>query len=148
MKLDNNFARPAAGSGPGAYRQYARDWLQSNLPQHMRADSLDYRTPTLQESRDGEARMYDAGLAGMTWPTEYGGLGLSLREHLAVNKEVGALPMPESVSSIGKELAGPIIMAVGTEEQKRQFLPAILEMREYWCQGFSEPGAASCLSAR
>ena len=146
MKLDNNFARPAAGSGPGAYRQYARDWLQSNLPQHMRADSLDYRTPTLQESRDWEARMYDAGLAGMTWPTEYGGLGLSLREHLAVNKEVGALPMPESVSSIGKELAGPIIMAVGTEAQKRQFLPAILEMREYWCQGFSEPDAGSDLA--
>ena len=146
MKLDNNFARPAAGTGAGVYRQYARDWLQANLPAHMRADSLDYRTSTLDECRDWEARMYQAGLAGMTWPTEYGGLGLSLREHLAVNKEVGALPMSESVSSIGKELAGPIIMAVGTEEQKRQFLPAILEMREYWCQGFSEPDAGSDLA--
>ena len=146
MKLDNNFARPEAGAGPGVYRQYARDWLQANLPAHMRADSLDYRTSTLEESRDWEARMYQAGLAGMTWPTEYGGLGLSLREHLAVNKEVGALAMPESVSSIGKELAGPIIMAVGTEAQKQQFLPAILEIRNYWCQGFSEPDAGSDLA--
>ena len=146
MKLDHNFARPAPGAGPGAYRQYARDWLASHLPQHMRSDSIEYRTPTLEESRDWEAHMYEAGLAGMTWPTEYGGLGLSLREHLAVNKEVGALPMPESVSSIGKELAGPIIMAVGTEVQKQQFLPAILEMREYWCQGFSEPDAGSDLA--
>ena len=146
MKQEENFARPDAASGPGAYRQYAREWLHSHLPAHMRADSVDYRTPSLDECRDWEARMYQAGLAGMTWPTAYGGHGLSLREHLAVNQEVGALAMPESVSSIGKELAGPIIMAVGTEAQKQTFLPAILEMREYWCQGFSEPEAGSDLA--
>jgi alkylation response protein AidB-like acyl-CoA dehydrogenase len=146
MKQEENFARPDAASGPGAYRQYAREWLHSHLPAHMRADSVDYRTPSLDECRDWEARMYQAGLAGMTWPAAYGGHGLSLREHLAVNQEVGALAMPESVSSIGKELAGPIIMAVGTEAQKQTFLPAILEMREYWCQGFSEPEAGSDLA--
>jgi alkylation response protein AidB-like acyl-CoA dehydrogenase len=146
MKQEENFARPDAASGPGAYRQYAREWLHSHLPAHMRADSVDYRTPSLDECRDWEARMYQAGLAGMTWPAAYGGHGLSLRETLAVNQEVGALAMPESVSSIGKELAGPIIMAVGTEAQKQTFLPAILEMREYWCQGFSEPEAGSDLA--
>ena len=89
-----------------AYRRHAREWLEAHLPTHMRADSLDYRAPILEESRDWEASMYRAGLVGMTWPTAYGGLGLTLREHLVVNKEVGALPMPESISSIGKELAG------------------------------------------
>lgn len=133
-------------TGRDNYRRYAREWLAANLPQHMRADSLDYRTPTLEESRAWEAAMYRAGLAGMTWPTAYGGHGLTLREHLAVNKEVGALPMPESVSSIGKELAGPIIMTVGTEAQKQTFLPAILNMDHYWCQGFSEPDAGSDLA--
>ncbi len=146
MPYDTSVAIPDPAAGRDVYRQHARTWLQANLPAHMRADSLEYRTPTLAECRDFEAAMYQVGLAGMTWPKAYGGHGLSLREHLAVNKEVGALPMPESVSSIGKELAGPIIMAVGTEEQKQAFLPAILEMREYWCQGFSEPDAGSDLA--
>ena len=83
----------------------------------MRADSLDYHAPTLEECRQWEFEMYKAGLAGMTWPKEYGGHGLTLKEHLVVNKEIGALLMPESVSSIAKELAGPIIMTVGTEAQ-------------------------------
>ncbi|WP_396430268.1 acyl-CoA dehydrogenase family protein [Limnohabitans sp.] len=128
------------------YRSYAKKWLADHLPLHMRADTLDYRSPTLEESRQWESEMYKAGLAGMTWPKEYGGHGLSLKEHLAVNKEIGALLMPESVSSIGKELAGPIIMTVGTEEQKTNFLPAILNMDNYWCQGFSEPDAGSDLA--
>ena len=128
------------------YRGHARDWLASNLPAYMRGDSLDYRAPTLQESSAWEADMHQAGLAGMTWPKVYGGHGLSLREHLVVNQEVGRLLMPDSVSSIGKELAGPIIMAVGTEEQKQGFLANILAMREFWCQGFSEPDAGSDLA--
>jgi alkylation response protein AidB-like acyl-CoA dehydrogenase len=146
MHMQKNPVIPDAAAGPAAYRQYARDWLRANLPEHMRSDSLAYRTPSLDESRDWEASMYEAGLAGMTWPKAYGGLGLTLREHLVVNKEIGALPMPESVSSIGKELAGPIIQTVGTEEQKQFFLPRILSMRDYWCQGFSEPDAGSDLA--
>lgn len=134
MHFDQHVAVPDPAAGPEVYRQHARAWLRANLPDFMRGDSLDWRAPTLAESSAWEAAMYQAGLAGMTWPKQYGGHGLSLREHLAVNKEVGALPMPESVSSIGKELAGPIIMAVGTEEQKQAFLPNILSMKQYWCQ--------------
>lgn len=139
-------AIPDPATGREVYRQHARTWLRANLPEHMRADSLNYRTPTLEEARQWEAAQYRAGLAGMTWPKEYGGYGMTLREHLAVNKEIGALPMPESVGSIGKELAGPIIMAVGTEEQKLAMLPDILAMRTFWCQGFSEPDAGSDLA--
>jgi alkylation response protein AidB-like acyl-CoA dehydrogenase len=146
MHIDKRVAVPDPAAGPEVYRHHARNWLRGNLPDFMRADNLAYRMPTLEESRDWEAAMYQAGLAGMTWPKAYGGHGLTLREHLAVNKEIGSLPMPESVSSIGKELAGPIIMTVGTEEQKQTFLPAILAMREYWCQGFSEPDAGSDLA--
>lgn len=146
MRMEKNPAIPDPTAGPSVYRDYARQWLRAHLPEHMRADSLDYRTPTLAECSDWEASMYRAGLAGMTWPKAYGGWGLSLREHLVVNKEVGALAMPESVSSIGKELAGPIIQTVGTEEQKQQFLPRILAIENYWCQGFSEPDAGSDLA--
>jgi alkylation response protein AidB-like acyl-CoA dehydrogenase len=129
-----------------AFRAHARAWLAGNVPPGFLADQPGYAAPSLQQCRDFEAAMHRAGLAGITWPKAYGGHGRTLREHLIANQEIGALALPESVSSIGKELAGPIILAIGTEEQKRRFLPAILEMREMWCQGFSEPEAGSDLA--
>ncbi|WP_065755700.1 acyl-CoA dehydrogenase [Bradyrhizobium paxllaeri] len=140
---------PAAASGDlsgEAYRVAMRRWLRANLPANFRSDSAAFSPPTLPQSIAWEAAMYRAGLAGIIWPKGYGGHGRTLREHLIANQEIGALAMPESVNSIGKELAGPIILAVGTEEQKRRFLPAILEMRDIWCQGFSEPEAGSDLA--
>lgn len=146
MTYQTDVTIPDPAQGRELYRAHARSWLAANLPEHMRSDSLAYRAPTLEECTLWERAMHRAGLAGMTWPTEYGGFGLSLREHLAVNKEIGALMMPESVGSVGKELAGPIIMAVGTEAQKAEFLPRILRLEDYWCQGFSEPDAGSDLA--
>lgn len=139
---------PAAGENltGEAYRDVMHRWLHANLPAGFRSDSAAFAPPTLQQSVAWEAAMYRAGLTGITWPQAYGGHGRSLREHLIANQEIGRLAMPESVNSIGKELAGPIILAVGTEEQKRRLLPAILEMRNIWCQGFSEPEAGSDLA--
>ena len=135
-----------AVQGDSAYRREARHWLTTNLPPRWRSDAPEREYPGLAALKDWEARMHRAGLAGITWPAAYGGHGLTLREHLVVNQEIGRLPMPESMNSIGKELAGPIILAIGTEEQKRRWLPAILDMREIWCQGFSEPEAGSDLA--
>lgn len=129
-----------------AYRQAARAWLNANLPESFRSDSPAFVSPTLDQSKAWEASMYRAGLAGITWPAAYGGHERTLREHLIANQEIGALPIPESVNSIGKELAGPIILAVGTEAQKQRFLPRILDMTNIWCQGFSEPEAGSDLA--
>jgi alkylation response protein AidB-like acyl-CoA dehydrogenase len=112
----------------------------------MRADNEEWQPPSTETCRQFEAKMYSAGLAGMTWPTRFGGRGCSIAEHLAVNKEIGRVLMPESVSSIGKELAGPIILGVGTLEQQEAFLGPILRMEQYWCQGFSEPDAGSDLA--
>jgi alkylation response protein AidB-like acyl-CoA dehydrogenase len=130
----------------GALRARHRAWLAANLPARWRADSVDHAPPTLEEGKDWEAELHRQGLWGVAWPREYGGHGLTLREHLIANQEIGRLPMPESFNSIGKELAGPIILAIATEEQKRRYIPAILEMREIWCQGFSEPEAGSDLA--
>ena len=129
-----------------AYARACRDWLGANLPAAWRLDALDRTPPTLEQSKDYECRLYEAGLAGITWPAAYGGHGRTMREHMLANREIGLAPMPESVNSIGKELAGPIIMAVGTEEQKKRWLPRILDMSEIWCQGFSEPEAGSDLA--
>lgn len=137
----------AANSLTGdTYRRVVRDWLRNELPAGYRSDSVEFSPLTLEQSTAWEAAMHRAGLAGMTWPKAYGGHGRTLREHLIVNQEIGSLAMPDSVNSIGKELAGPIILAIGSEEQKQRFLPAILQMRNIWCQGFSEPEAGSDLA--
>lgn len=125
---------------------HARAWLDANLPATLREDRLQDRAPTVAELCEWEAKLHRAGLVGATWPERYGGGGRSLRDHLDISREIGRTPMPESVNSIGKELAGPIIMAVGTDAQKDAYLPAILEMRDIWCQGFSEPNAGSDLA--
>jgi len=141
---------PAAAADPAidaeAWRAKHRAWLAANLPARWRADNPDYQGPSLEEAKEWEAAMHRQGLWGAAWPRACGGHGLTLREHLVANQEIGRLPMPESVNSIGKELAGPIILAIATEEQKRRYIPAILEMREIWCQGFSEPEAGSDLA--
>lgn len=129
-----------------ALRSHARSWLAANLPPDWRLDSPDYRAPDLAALKAWEARLHGAGFWGAAWPRDYGGHGATLAEHLVVNQEIGRVPMPESVNSIGKELAGPILLAVANDEQKRRFLPAILEMRDIWCQGFSEPEAGSDLA--
>jgi alkylation response protein AidB-like acyl-CoA dehydrogenase len=138
---------PAHDQPPGAYAAHARKWMQDNLTGALRTDRRHEIPATLDSLKAFEADMYRAGLAGITWPKAYGGHGLSLREHLEANREIGLAPVPNAINSIGKELAGPIIQAVGTEVQKQRFLPAILDMTDVWCQGFSEPGAGSDLAA-
>lgn len=141
---------PADTGGPllsgDSYRDAARRWLSENLPVSLRSDSESYVPPRLDQLIAWERALHRAGLAGIAWPRLHGGHGRTLLEHLVASQEIGALAMPESVNSIGKELAGPIIQAIGSEEQKRRFLPAILQMDEIWCQGFSEPEAGSDLA--
>ena len=100
----------------------------------------------MDQRREWERRLYAAGFAGLHWPERYGGQGRTLVEHLIASEEMGRIGAPESVNSMGKEMIGGIILQQGTETQKRRFLPAILEMREIWCQGFSEPEAGSDLA--
>ena len=96
----------------------------------------------------GAASCYDAGYAGLTWPEEYGGRGAPYSHQAIVLEEFakrGARRSHMNVIALG--MAGPTIMAHGTEEQKQRYLPKMLSAEEIWCQGFSEPGAGSDLSA-
>lgn len=139
-------AASAPARDPDAFRGELRGWLAANLPAELRLDDPRYCDPDIARLQEWERACYKAGLWGVTWPEEYGGHGLTIREHLIANQEMGRMPMPASVNSIGKELVGPILMSAGTEAQKTRFLPPILEMTETWCQGFSEPGAGSDLA--
>jgi alkylation response protein AidB-like acyl-CoA dehydrogenase len=116
-----------------AFRAHVRGWLDESLP--------------AEPGREWSRRMYDAGLAGLTWPVEYGGRGAPYTHQAIALEEFARSGAPNHVNVIALGMAGPTIMAHGTEEQRRQYLPKMLSADEIWCQGFSEPDAGSDLSA-
>jgi alkylation response protein AidB-like acyl-CoA dehydrogenase len=116
-----------------AFRAEVRDFLRANLP--------------AEPGREWSRKLYDAGFAGLTWPEAYGGRGAPYNYQAIVLEEFARAEAPGHINVIGIGMAGPTIMAHGTEEQKRAYLPKILSAEEIWCQGFSEPGAGSDLSA-
>ncbi|WP_210497115.1 acyl-CoA dehydrogenase family protein [Microvirga antarctica] len=137
-------------STQNAYRHQVRDWLSANLPDNWNQAG---HWPRLSEAQEQdflinwERRIYAAGYSGISWPKEYGGQGRDHFDELIVNEELGRSEAPESINTIGRELVGPILLSAGTEEQKRHYIPRVLQMEDVWCQGFSEPNAGSDLAA-
>ena len=86
------------------------------------------------------------GYAGLTWPAEYGGGGKSYTHQAILLEEMARAEAPPHVGVIGLGMAGPTIIAHGSEAQKTRHLEPILSAEDIWCQGFSEPGAGSDLA--
>ena len=97
----------------------------------------------LAEQKAFQAKLYDAGFAGITWPKEYGGQGLTSAEQIAWSQESRDYDLPIGAFFIGISMPGNTILELGTEEQKKRYLPKMLRGEEIWCQLFSEPGAGS-----
>ena len=134
-----------------AFRQHVRTWLAENMPREWTrrlAASADVPRPEAYEFlRDWQRRLYEAGFIGLTWPREYGGRGLTVVEELIVHEEMALAKAPPILNILGVGMAGPTIIAYGTEEQKKRYLSRILSGEEIWCQGYSEPNAGSDLAA-
>jgi alkylation response protein AidB-like acyl-CoA dehydrogenase len=127
------------------FRQEVRTWLAEHKPAGPRPDDAagirDYDTGWQRTQHEG-------GWAGIAWPKEYGGRGLSLLEQLIWYEEYGRAGLPSMDSMfVGLNHAGPTLILRGTSEQKAAHLPAILTGDAVWCQGFSEPGAGSDLAS-
>ena len=130
--------------------QFRRDvhaWLIANVPAELRGKGGPGREHEAYEPRLAfNRRLAATGWTGLAWPAEHGA-GASLAEQVAFHEEYARSDAPARVDHIGETLVGPALIAFGTGEQKRRFLPRIRAVDELWCQGFSEPGAGSDLAA-
>lgn len=130
-----------------------RDEIRAFLAEHL---SPDWTGPGAlpPEEREELRRQWrkiltDRGLVAVSWPKEYGGGGLSVIEQAVLAEEFarGGAPDRDENDMFGIDLLGNTLIAVGTEEQKKHFLPRILSGEDRWCQGFSEPDAGSDLAS-
>jgi alkylation response protein AidB-like acyl-CoA dehydrogenase len=136
-----------------AFRAHLRTWLERNKAEVFGRDS----DPLADREEDGDSRwqkmlewhrrLYSAGYAALHWPKEWGGGGTGLVEQVVYQDEVLRLGLPlYGANQLALDRIGFTLMAFGTEEQKRRFLPKMLTAEEIWCQGYSEPGAGSDLA--
>jgi alkylation response protein AidB-like acyl-CoA dehydrogenase len=132
-----------------AFREHCRRWLEENRPPPP-ATPLPQAAYEVTDPGhrtylcDWQARCYEAGLIATDVPREYGGHGHRGLQAVA-SAEVRRASVPYFINWIGLGMTAPTLLAHGTEDQKRRFLPPIFTAQEIWCQGFSEPGAGSDL---
>ncbi len=131
-----------------AFRAEVRSWLEANLPADW-SDKESSMTPEEREQFNAQwtKKLSEGGWICASWPTEYGGRGLSIMESVVLSEEFARANAPMRADFFGDTLVGPTILQWGTEEQKRFFLPKILSGEIAWCQGFSEPDAGSDLAS-
>ncbi len=136
------------GGNPEALRAEVRAWLQQNVPQAWRAALTGTdQDAFVRAQRDWFERLVKAGYATPHWSQEWPGGGRSLAEQKVIFEEVARADAPRLILFfVALYHAACTVMEWGSEEQKRQHLPGILEGR-VWCQGFSEPNAGSDLAA-
>ena len=132
------------------FRDECQVWLDSHVPR-------EWHDPAFRESltagdkiaflKSWQHTLYDGGWVGLAWPQEYGGRSATLMEQVIFNQELARAKAPPLINVLGLIVAGPTITVHGTEEQKRRYLPKILNAEEIWCQGFSEPNSGSDLAS-
>ena len=134
------------------FREETRHWLEANCPPEMRKPGdvcWGGRNPQFSHP-DQEIwlkRMGDKGWTCPTWPSEYGGGGLSKDENKILQEEMGAIGARSPLGSFGIWMLGPALLEFATEEQKKEHLPGIVKGKFWWCQGYSEPGSGSDLAS-
>ena len=126
------------------FRDELRTWLREHQPPDVEA------VTTLEDAeatREWQRTLHAGRWVGINWPVEYGGRGASLTQLAIYDEELARANAPQILGRGGVSLVGPTLMAHGTEEQRRRWMPRILAGDDIWCQLFSEPDAGSDLSA-
>ncbi|MGH1561409.1 acyl-CoA dehydrogenase family protein [Mumia sp. DW29H23] len=127
-----------------AFRRELQAWFEANRP----TAPLDppYSETGLAQHMEWERRLHAAGYAAPGWPAEVGGLGADAWHQMIYDEEYARFELPERLNKMGLVHGGPTVLAHGTEEQQRRWLPDLLSCERIWCQGFSEPEAGSDLA--
>lgn len=134
------------------YRAQAAAWFAENLPEppgfFVPESFLEVSTPEqFAFLRDWQAKVYEAGYLGAAWPEAYGGRGLAQAYQDIATEEMIRARAPIMVNAIGLNWAGPVILDMGSQEDKRRYIKGILTGEDIWCQGFSEPDHGSDLGS-
>jgi alkylation response protein AidB-like acyl-CoA dehydrogenase len=138
------------GSDLDAFRAEAREWLEANFPKSLANQPTAMIPGGEALSEDGKLwkqRMADKGWGAPTWPTEYGGGGLSGAQARVLQQEMARIGAENPVAGMGTSMFGPTLLEYGTDAQKKRHIPPIVRGELRWCQGYSEPGAGSDLAS-
>jgi len=139
------------GETDDAFRSRLRAWLEAALTGRfagLRGAGGPGREHEAHDERVAWNReLAAAGWTCLGWPPGHGGRGATLAQQVIFHEEYARSGAPARVGYVGEELLGPTLIAFGTPEQQRRFLPPIAAVTELWCQGYSEPGAGSDLAA-
>lgn len=133
--------------GDVAFRAGVREFIRQHLPPDMaRRSYICSQPPDIGDFRRWQRILHDRGWGAPHWPVEYGGTGwTAMQRHIFMEEIFRADAIDYGWQ--GTHMIGPVLIAFGTEEQRRRFLPPMLRGEEIWCQGFSEPNAGSDLAS-
>lgn len=129
-----------------AFRREVRDFVQANLTPEMRDRVRQGFHATKQDMADWNRILHGRGWSAPHWPVEHGGTGWSALQRMVFDIEMADGDAPE-LSPFGLFLIGPVLHRFGSDDQKRRYLPGILDGSTFWCQGYSEPNAGSDLAS-
>ena len=129
-----------------AFRKEAREFFRTALPQTIRTKMEESRHLAKEDIVTWHRILNKKGWAVAFWPVEYGGCGWTPMQQYIYLEEMQKAPAPQPLQ-FGVNMVGPVIYTFGTQAQKDQFLPRIRNIDDWWCQGFSEPGAGSDLAS-
>ena len=138
-----------------SFRTETRAWLEENCPPGMRTPMPDEervwggKNPVFKhpEAKIWMERMVARGWTAPHWPRQYGGGGLNREQATILKEEMQRLNCRPPLFSFGLFMLGPLLLDIGTEEEKERYLPPIVRGEIWWCQGYSEPGAGSDLAS-
>jgi alkylation response protein AidB-like acyl-CoA dehydrogenase len=129
-----------------AFQKEVRNFIAENYPENLRSVQDEGHDLSKEDFLSWHRILAKKGWIAPAWPVEYGGTGWTATERFIWSEELAAADCVGTMP-FGLSMVGPVIYTFGTPEQKAKFLPGILSGDDWWCQGYSEPGAGSDLAS-